>query len=148
LKRVLAPAVLLLCIACVPYPLGTGGQHSDVAIQKARAAAQEKKYAEAMTAYQGIIADSPTSTVTADALFELALLHAAFDNPHKDYSQASAGFDEFLKRYPDHAKAPEARNWRAVLKALQDTKKENERLRKNIEQLKNIDIMQEEKRKK
>lgn len=83
-----------------------------------------------------------------DAQFEVAYLQAAYDNPAKDFAQALAGFNEFLWRYPNHAKARDAENWRAVLKLILDMKKENDRLNKSIEQLKKLDIRHEERRNK
>jgi outer membrane protein assembly factor BamD (BamD/ComL family) len=86
--------------------------------------------------------------MAADALFEAAYLQAFYDNPHKDFAQALQGFDEFLKRYPDHARAQEAHNWHFVLKTILDTKKENDRLNQSIEELKKLDIRHEERRRK
>jgi TolA-binding protein len=116
--------------------------------QNAELLVKEKKYREAIAAYRKIAADSPPSSKAADSLFEAAYLQAFHDNPAKDYGQALLGFNEFLWRYPDHAKAPDAENWRAVLKLVLDTKKENDRLNKSIEQLKNLDIRHEERRRK
>jgi hypothetical protein len=60
---------------------------------------------------------------------------------------ALQGFDEFLRVYPDNERAHDARNWRSVLKMVQELKKENEHLTKSIEELKRIDIRHEEQRK-
>ncbi len=120
----------------------------DVEYQNAAALVKEKKYQEAIVAYRKIVAESPQSQEAADALFETAYLYVFSDNPQKDYGQALAGFDEFLKRYPDHAKARDARNWRVVLKTILDARKENEHLIKNIEELKKLDIRHEERRSK
>jgi TolA-binding protein len=107
---------------------------------------KEKKYQEALSICRKIASDSPQSPVAADAFYETAYLLVFYDNPQKDYNQALSGFDEFLKRYPDHAKAEDARNWRGVLKTILDARKENEHLIKNIEQLKKLDIRHEERR--
>jgi TolA-binding protein len=112
----------------------------------AAALVKEKKYQEAVIAYRKIAADSPQSTVAGDALFEAAYLQVFYDNPQRDYSQALSGFDEFLKRFPDHARAPDARSWHLALKTILDIKKENDHLNQNIEQLKKLDIRHEERR--
>ncbi len=116
--------------------------------QNATALVKEKKYQEAIAAYREIVAESSQSPDAADALFETAYLYVYSDNPQKDYAQALAGFDDFLKRYPAHEKAQDARNWRVILKTILDARKENERLMKSIEELKKLDIRHEERRSK
>ncbi len=128
-----------------PSPTGTPIE-PELAYQDALSRVKEKRYQEASTIFRKIVADSPQSPVAAYALFETAYLQVFYDNPEKDYSQALSGFDEFLKLYPDHVKAADARNWRGVLKAILDAKKENDHLIKNIEQLKKLDIRHEERR--
>ncbi len=140
--------MLAVSVGCVLQPLRetptlTG---PELEYQNAAALVKEKKYQEALAEYRKIATDSPESSVAGDSLFEAAYLQIFYDNPEKNYSQALSGFDEFLKRYPDHAKAEDARNWRGVLKTILDTRKENEHLLKNIEQLKNLDIRHEERR--
>ncbi len=140
-------ALLVVAPGCVlqqPKAAALSGLESDY--QNAAALVREKKYDEALAAYREIAAASPQSTVAGDALYETAYLQVFYDNPKRDYNQAISGFDEFLKRFPDHAKAPDARNWRLALKTILDIKKENERLNKNIEQLKKLDIRHEERR--
>ncbi len=138
-------AVPVGCVLQPPHetPTLTG---PELEYQNAAALVKEKKYQEALAVYRGISTNSPQSPVAADAFFEAAYLLVFYDNPQKDYNQALSGFDEFIKRYPDHAKAEDAQNWRAVLKTILDTRKENERLLKNIEQLKKLDIRHEERR--
>ena len=97
--------------------------------------------------YNKIVADSPDSDLAADALFELALINAHYDNPQRDYTRASRSFAEFLKRYPDNRRADEARTWISVLRTVQELKKQNEHLNENIEELKQLDIRHEERRK-
>ncbi len=133
---------------CVLLPKTAVMTEPEEEYQNAAALVKEKKYSEALALYREIAVDSPQSAVAADALFEAAYLQVFYDNPQKDYSQALSGFDEFLKRYPDHARAKDARNWRVALKAIVDAKKENEHLLKNIEELKKLDIRHEERRSK
>jgi outer membrane protein assembly factor BamD (BamD/ComL family) len=118
----------------------------EVDLQKAIILEKERKYPDAIAAFQKIFIEFPQSPVAADALFAIAYIHAYYDNPQKDYAQALADFSEFEKLYPNHEKASEAQNWQVILKSILDMKKENNRLRKSIEALENVDIRHEEKR--
>jgi outer membrane protein assembly factor BamD (BamD/ComL family) len=141
--------ILLAAItACVPSPPPTAvATGPELAYENARASAKEKKYTKAIAAYRKIAADSPQSPLAAEALFEIAYLQAFYDNPQKDYELALTGFDEFLKRFPHHEKAPDAKNWRVLLKTILDMKKENEQLHESIEELNKLDVRHEEQRK-
>ncbi len=143
--RTIALLVVLIVLAgCIP--LKTTGP--EAMYQNAELLANDKRYEDAITAYCKIVADNPQSPVAADALFEASYLRTFYDNPQKDYGKALAGFDEFVKRYPDHPKTPDANTWRAALKTIMDVREENVRLKKNIEKLNKLDIRQEEKRRK
>lgn|SRR5512143_619069 len=150
MRNVLALLAVILLSGCatippLPVPVATGPEAD---YQNATVFVQEKKYAKAIAAYRKIADDSPHSPLAADSLFEAAYLQAFYDNPQKDYAQALADFDEFLKRFPKHTKSREAKNWRMVLKTVVDAKKENEQLRESIEQLNQLDIRHEEQRRK
>ena len=138
-------AVIALA-GCTLVHRTTSGPEADY--QHAALLAKENKYREAISICNKVAADSPHSQLGGDALFEAAYLSIFHDNPHKDYGQAMAGFDEYLKQYPDHPKAQAARSWHDVLKSFLDVRKENERLNKSIEELKKLDIRHEERRKK
>jgi TolA-binding protein len=116
--------------------------------QNASVSAKEKRYKEAVACYNKIVAEFPDSKVAPDALFELALLNAQHDNPKRDYSEAARTFAEFLKRYPNNRRADEAHTWISVLRTVEELKKQNEHLKENIEELKQLDIRHEEKRRK
>ena len=127
-----------------PAPVLTG---PEAEYQRAAGLARSGNYKEAMTVYRKIVA-GPATVVSADAEFEIAALYTYYNNPQRDYVQALAGFEEFIRRYPEHAKVREARTWQSLLRQVIETNRENERLKKNIEQLKNLDIMHEERRRK
>lgn len=103
-------------------------------------------YAGALKAYQDIMREQPGSDLAATAKYNAAVLRISVDNPQKDYTMALSEFEEFLAQFPQHQRADEARSWRQILKTAIETKKENDRLTKNIEQLKQLDLKQEEKR--
>lgn len=125
----------------------TGVNEPKKEFQAAAVSVKEKKYKAAVAAYKKIVADSPDSTLAADALFELALVHAHHDNPQRDYALAIQTFEEFIKRYSDNKRMTEAQIWISVLKTIQELKKQNEHLNKSIDQLKRLDIRHEERRK-
>ena len=98
------------------------------------------KYGGAAAAFRKIIQEGP-GPAAAGARFGLAATLAAGDNPQRNYAQALREFEEFLKLHPGHPKARQARDWRQVLRAL-------EQVNRNIDELKRLDISHEEKRKK
>lgn len=107
---------------------------------------KERRYNEALATYCKIARESPASERGASALFACASVRAFYDNPQRDYALALQEFDEFLRLYPNDERARDAQNWRSVLKAVLDLKKENEHLTTSIEQLKELDIRHEERR--
>ena len=146
IRSILLTVILLSGCATTPQiPVATG---PEVDYQNAAVFAKEKKYSDAIAAFRKIADEKPRSPFAADSLFEAAYLQAFYDNPQKDYAQALADFDEFLKRFPKHTKSREAKNWRMVLKTVVDAKKENEQLRESIEHLIQLDIRHEEQRRK
>lgn len=139
---------LVLLLTCCLSACARFKADHDVDFENADRFFMEKKYSEAIAAYDKIAKDSPRSERGAQALYDAAFTHAFYDNPHKDYAVALQAFDEFLREYPNSEKASDAQNWRSILKMVQELKKENEHLTKSIEQLKNIDIRHEERRRK
>jgi len=107
---------------------------------------QDGRFAEALDAYKKIVQEDPGSESAATAKFDTALILVSADNSRRDYAQAIVEFEEFISQFPTDRRAPEARSWRILLKTALDSKKENERLNKNIEMLKQLDLKQEEKR--
>jgi outer membrane protein assembly factor BamD (BamD/ComL family) len=144
-KKVIVLLTVILFSGCATTSVVTGPEKQ---FQDAAVSVKEKRYKEAAAACTQIMADAPNSSVAADALFELGLINAHHDNPQRDYAQATRTFVEFLKRYPDNRRADEAETWISVLKAIQELKKQNEHLNESIEELKQLDIRHEEKRKK
>jgi outer membrane protein assembly factor BamD (BamD/ComL family) len=143
--RIILLLIAIFCLSgCTTTKVMTGPEKQ---FQDASISAKEKRYKEAAACYNKIVTESPDSDLAADALFELALINAHYDNPQRDYIRASRSFAEFLKRYPDNKRADEARTWISVLKTVQELKKQNEHLNESIEELKKLDIRHEERRK-
>jgi outer membrane protein assembly factor BamD (BamD/ComL family) len=146
MRNILALLAVILLSGCATSPQLPVATGPEVDYQNAAVFAKEKKYSDAIAAFRKIADEKPRSPFAADSLFEAAYLQAFYDNPQKDYAQALAVFEEFLKRYPKHEKSREAKNWRSVLKTIIDVKTENERLNKSIEELNKLDIRHEEMR--
>ena len=146
MKRVIALLMLFLLQGCYPL-LKPAGTSSDEYLRSAAVLTKEKKFAEAAKLYDRVMIETPQSDAAGEARFQIALLHAWLDNPQKDYAQAISGLEDFIKRFPHHVRIPDAENWRGTLKAMQEIKKENDRLKKNMEQLRKLDIQHEERRK-
>ncbi len=121
---------------------------SDAEFRDADRLVGEKKYTEALAVYDKIAKESTGTERGANALYAGAVTRAYYDNPNRDFAQALQSFEDFLKAYPDNARSGEAQSWRSILKLAIDLKKENERLLRNIEQLKRIDIRHEQQRRK
>lgn len=143
-KGIVLLAMILLS-GCASMGLQSGPEKD---FQDAAVSLKEKKYSAALAGYQKILREAPNTELAKDAQFEIALIHTSPDNPQKDYGQAIHEFETILKLRPDDKRVPEARAWIAVLKTVQDLKKENELLKKNIEELKQLDIRHEERRRK
>jgi outer membrane protein assembly factor BamD (BamD/ComL family) len=143
-KKVIVLLAVIWLSGCATTSVVTGPEKQ---FQDAAVSVKEKRYKEAAASYNKIMADAPESALAADAMFEIALINAHYDNPQRDYAHAARSFAEFLKRYPDNRRADEARTWISMLKTVQELKKQNERLNESIEELKQLDIRHEEKRK-
>jgi outer membrane protein assembly factor BamD (BamD/ComL family) len=115
-------------------------------VAEANKLAYAAKFSEAVAAYRMVLQQHPNTEWAPEAKYGIALVCVSADNPQRDYAAAVKEFDEFLSLYPSDKRAAEAKNWRQALKVLLDTKKENDRLNKNIERLKQLDVRQEEKR--
>ena len=143
-KGIVLLAMIVLS-GCASMGLQSGPEKD---FQDAAVSIKEKKYSAALAGYQKILREAPNTELAKDAQFEIALIHATPENPQKDYVQAMHEFETFLKLRPEDRPAREARSWIAVLKTILDLKKENELLKKNIEELKQLDIRHEERRRK
>jgi outer membrane protein assembly factor BamD (BamD/ComL family) len=119
---------------------------SDARIVNARTLLKDHKYQAAIDELENVVSDQQSPSLAPQAKYMIATVYVSTDNPDKDYSEALNEFDEFLRLYPNHELAQDARNWHQALKSILEMKKENERLSKNIERLKQLDVRQEEKR--
>ncbi|MDH4162424.1 MAG: tetratricopeptide repeat protein [Nitrospirota bacterium] len=141
---------LSLAVAgCAIFPgAHPGSRESAEALQVKHASelATAGNFTGAIDAYRKIMQDHPNSPESAFALYGIAMVYVSADNQQKDYAQSLAKLDEFITQYPNHELTNDARNWRHAIKAILDARRENDRLNKNIERLKQLDMRQEEKR--
>lgn len=127
-------AAILFCSACAPIT------RTPTELDVANNLFAEKRYADAVSAYRAVIRNNPDPQTDAEARFRLAYALAFYENPQLDYAKSIHEFEEFLRLYPEHEKASEAKNIVHILRTV-------ERLNKNIQELKKLDIRHEEKRK-
>jgi tetratricopeptide (TPR) repeat protein len=73
------------------------------------------------------------------ALFNMGLIYAHSENPKKDYEKSLLFFNKIIKDYPQSPLVEEAKIWVGVLQ-------DNEKLKKVIENFKEVDIEVEEKK--
>lgn len=150
MNRTIIAIVLLPLLAiaggCATFSTQSGNEAASDKVEAAQKLLQENKYANAIVEFRKVIQEHPNTNWAAKAKYGIALVYVSANNPKKDYSLAVAEFDEFLAQYPQDDRIPEARSWRHALKVLLNMKKDNDRLTKNIEQLKQLDVQQEEKR--
>ena len=150
MMRYLPVLLLLACLAGGCAGLFPSGQEEltvpAIKSAEAKKLLNEYKYPESVAAYQKIIQEYPNSDWAANAIYTIATAFVSVQNPHKDYAQALTHFEDFLYQYPQHERATDAKNWRQAIKVILDARKDNERLLKNIEQLKQLDMRQEQKR--
>ena len=146
-----------LCVLLLMTFLGTGCAMPGSPLSQERAVpaamiadgrrlAKERNFAQAVAVYRLILHDHPSSSAAPEAKYGIAMVYVSADNPRRDYAIAVAELDEFLTQYPQDERADEARSWRQAIKVILETRKENERLNRNIEKLKQLDMRQEEKR--
>ena len=141
---------IMTCGGCARLTGGggetTGGTAAADMVSKADTLAKAGKYSDAIEAYKTVVQEHQNTAWAATAQYESAMAYLAADNPQRDYAQALARLDEFISQNPKHERAADARNWRLAIKTMLDLKRENDRLNKNIERLKQLDMRQEEKR--
>jgi len=143
MRKVFVMLAMIYLYGCAMAPVPN---QSEQAFQNAAISLKDNKYSEAIAVYRKIVAEDPGSELAADASFELALVLIAQDNPQNDLIKAISEFEIFLKRYPNNKRSYDAQIWISALKAILELKKENEHLKKNIDQLKRLDIRHEERR--
>jgi outer membrane protein assembly factor BamD (BamD/ComL family) len=150
MNRIILAIVLLPMLVtgtgCATFSAQKGDGAASAKVAAAQKLMRESNYAQAIAEFRKVIREHPNTEWAGTAKYGIAMAWVSANNPQKDYAVAVAEFDEFLAQYPQDERVPEARSWRQALRVLLDTKKDNDRLNKNIEQLKQLDVRQEQKR--
>ncbi len=82
------------------------------ALENAQALADAGKFADAAKAFESFTQQNPKSTLVPNAVFGAAIAYAALG----DKAKATAGFQDFIKREPQHPLAKDAEAAIASLK--------------------------------
>ncbi len=90
---------------------------------------------------QKILSSPDPRSPKAEALFNLGLIFAHFENPQRDIEKSIEFFDRLLKTYPKSLLVEQAKTWIGILQ-------ENEELNRLIKKLKQVDIEVEEMKRK
>ena len=80
------------------------------------------------------------------ALFNMALIYASSENPKKDDEKALLFLRRMIREYPESSLVEEAKTWAKVLQENERSRQETERLRRVIEQSKEVDLLVDEKK--
>ncbi len=146
MTRIVIALLLALVVSMGCQTVGTHQTTTAPMVAEAQKLIKSRKYTDALSTLEQALLEEKGSEAAPEIKYLIATIHVAADNPQRDYAQAFTEFDAFVHLYPDHERAVEAKNWRQAIKVLLDARKENERLHKNIEGLKELDLRQEQKR--
>lgn len=138
-SRALLGLALLVAGCSLPLPRPA----EDRWITRAEEMVRVGDYRGAHEAYGRALSEKST---TDRALFGLARLYVAPDNPNRDYRRAYEHVERLLREFPHSAWAPEARAWRELLaaflgqkEAAERARQEVQRIRQDLDRLKQID---------
>jgi len=127
-----------------PFNGSSGPLHS---LNHAHELFQKGEYSDAEKAYRYVIDTYSLDPLSADARIGLGYTLLYFDNPKRDETKAIKELEQFLKQNPMRPRANEVKNWITLLNKLKDMRKENKRLKDDLQRLIDIDIETEKKRK-
>jgi hypothetical protein len=96
-------------------------------------------YDGSLKEYRKVLALSANGPPGDEALFHIGLIYAHHRNPKRDLAMSLSFFGKLIKDYPQSPWAEQAKIWTEVLR-------ENETLKKVIEESKQVDIEIEEKK--
>ncbi len=93
-------------------------------------------YEEALTTYQKVLSLSPQKPPGDEALFNMGLIYAHFNNPQKDYRKSIDYFLRVINSYPGSPLADQAKIWIGVLQETEKLSQAVESSKLTIEDLK------------
>ena len=83
-----------------------------------------------------ILKSSNKNRFKAEALFNIALVYAHYDNPDKDYEKSVVHFEQLIREYPGSPLIQQAKIWRDVLNVIEKAKQVDIELEKKKKELK------------
>ena len=110
-------------------------------LSRGQALLSQKNYDAALSEFQKVLSLPPNKPLKDEALFNIGLIYAHFENPQRDVEKSLAFFKRLINRYPKSALAGQATMWVGILE-------ENENLNQVIQRMKQVDIEIEEMRRK
>ncbi len=96
----------------------------------------EGNFSGALKENQDILQSSHKSRFKDEALFNIALVYAHYDNPDKDYLKSVSHFEQLIREYPKSPLVPQAKIWLDVLNVIEKAKQvdiEIERKKKELQ---------------
>ncbi len=93
-------------------------------------------YEEALTTYQKVLSLSSQKPPGDEALFNMGLIYAHFNNPKKDYQKSIGCFVRVINDYPGSSLADQAKIWTGVLQETEKLGQAMESSKLTIEDLK------------
>ena len=135
LLRYAAGVILMALAGCASFGTMMGGGDSYTHLRRIEPLIVEHDFDGALREGQEVLALSPTSPPADEALFDMALVHAHYANPKKDYRKSIGLFNRVVKEFPASPRVEEARIWIGVLEAIEKAKRvdaEIEELKKGL----------------
>ncbi|HOO90471.1 MAG TPA: tetratricopeptide repeat protein [Syntrophales bacterium] len=91
---------------------------------------------QSLAEYQKTVSKFPHDPPGDRALFNIALIYAHYDNPHKDYTTSISLFKRMIDEFPKSTLVEEAKVWIGVLQVIEKMKRvdiEIEKKKKELE---------------
>ncbi len=82
----------------------------------------QKDFDQALEEYQRALALSPRKSPGDEALFDMGLVFAYYDNPNRDYKTSLEFFRMLIAEFPQSPLIDQARAWADVLQTIEKTK--------------------------
>jgi hypothetical protein len=114
--------MVLALSACASVAALLGGGDAAVHLRKIEPLMAQHDFDGALREGQEVLALSPKSPPADEALFLMALVHAHYGNPKKDYRRSISLFSRVVKEFPRSPRIEEAKIWTGVLEAIEKAK--------------------------
>lgn len=92
-------------------------------------------FQEAVKEYRKVLSSPESKQLADEALFGMGLLYSHYENPDKDYQEASRYFDRLIREYPKSPLVVQARIWQSVLNVIEEAKKVDIEIEKRKKEL-------------